>query len=155
MKWVLLFAIIAASGCLLTDRYKVQQDSMDPITGEPVKVDKDLPSPLDQGVTAAAGGYATGGWQGAVAAGLPALLLALWQAAKSRKNRAAAEEAVLLAEDLKRLAAEDGGTAEEAGLILAAAASRQDARGVRSILRQLRSTGSAGAQATNKESVHG
>ena len=159
MRWLLLLAILAVSGCLLTDRYAVEQTSTDPITGDPVTVIKDLPSPIDQGVSAAASGYAIGGWQGAVAAGLPAILLALWQAARSRKNRAAAEEAVRLVEDFKNLAVGDGcDITESTRQILTAAADRQDARGVRSIIRQLRPTESAAAQAaqaTEKDATHG
>ena len=81
---LLLVAILLLSGCILTDRYVTR--TVDPETGEVITEER--PSPLSQAVSAAGGGgMSTGTWQGAVGAGVPALLIALWQSYRAQKMR--------------------------------------------------------------------
>lgn len=156
---IILAILILLAGCLVTDRYRDMHPTIDPVTGGPVTATEDHPSPLDQGISAAAGGFASGGWQGAVAAGVPALLLALWQARRAQRHRAAAEEGAQLAEELKVVGLSGGPvTKSMTNRALDAAGARQNRRGIRTLLRKLRpaggSSGSSGDQQDAKDAFH-
>jgi len=132
---LVLACLAVLGGCILTERYSTRDKVRMP-DGTQEEREVIHPSPLSQGVTAAAPAAMTGNWPYALAAGGTALVTALLAAWDSRKNRQAATEAAQLAQELRPLAERGDPAAAQRALQLAGW--RQQDLGVRARLRRLR-----------------
>ena len=145
LSMLLCILAVILCGCLLTDRYTTEEPVIDPATGQPM-VDPDTgepltrqvqqPSPLEDGIRGAAGGFAQGGWVGALIGGVPALAWGLWKAYQAEKGRTAAQKAAALADALKPMVSDQHGAVLRQ--VLDRAGQDQEAAGVRNLIRSLR-----------------